>query len=76
MPLLGPGARGWPVPEIPQSACGTLQCAAEPTDLHISNCDGILNFCSNDDVSCCVNREVKAWKLADAMRSRTCTPCP
>eukprot|EP00983_Pelagomonas_calceolata_P038607 1136852-Pelagomonas_calceolata.AAC.1 len=33
---------------------------------------GFLNFCSIDGVSCCVKREVKARKLADAMTSRTC----
>eukprot|EP00983_Pelagomonas_calceolata_P000788 28605-Pelagomonas_calceolata.AAC.8 len=37
-------------------------------------CDGIFNFCSNDGVSCSVDREVKAGKFAAAMWSRTCTP--
>eukprot|EP00983_Pelagomonas_calceolata_P012811 410051-Pelagomonas_calceolata.AAC.1 len=57
-----------------QSTCGPFQLAAEPTDLH--NCNGIFNPCFNDGVSRCVFREVKAWKSADAMWSRTCTPCP
>eukprot|EP00983_Pelagomonas_calceolata_P112176 1159858-Pelagomonas_calceolata.AAC.9 len=53
----------------------TIQPAAEPTDLQISNYNGIFNQFSIKGVSCCVNREVKARKFADAMWSRNCTPC-
>eukprot|EP00983_Pelagomonas_calceolata_P076733 1153550-Pelagomonas_calceolata.AAC.1 len=67
---------GVPISGSSQSTCGQFQHAAEPTDLHNFNCDGIFNLCSNDGVSCCVNREVKARKFANAMWSRTCTPCP
>eukprot|EP00983_Pelagomonas_calceolata_P133411 1161963-Pelagomonas_calceolata.AAC.1 len=34
----------------------------------------IFNLCSINDVSCRVNREVKAQKFADAMRSMSCNP--
>eukprot|EP00983_Pelagomonas_calceolata_P002004 67015-Pelagomonas_calceolata.AAC.1 len=37
---------------------------------------GYFYVCSNNGVSCRVNREVKAQKFADAMRSVSCTPCP
>eukprot|EP00983_Pelagomonas_calceolata_P121797 1160835-Pelagomonas_calceolata.AAC.2 len=59
-----------PNPRTSQSTCAPFQLAAEPTDLHDSNCDVMLNLCSNDGVSCCKDREVKAQTCADAMRSR------
>eukprot|EP00983_Pelagomonas_calceolata_P102374 1158798-Pelagomonas_calceolata.AAC.6 len=62
---------GVPVLGTSQSTCGPFQLAAEPTELHNSNCDGILNLCSIDGVSCFVDRDVKAQKFADAMWSRT-----
>eukprot|EP00983_Pelagomonas_calceolata_P114236 1160073-Pelagomonas_calceolata.AAC.6 len=57
------------------STCGPFQLAGEPTDLHISNCNGRPNSYFIDGVSGCVEREVRARKFADAVRSRTCTPC-
>eukprot|EP00983_Pelagomonas_calceolata_P068323 1149871-Pelagomonas_calceolata.AAC.1 len=39
---------------------GPFQLAAEPTNSHNSNCDGMFNLCSNNGVSCRVIREVKA----------------
>eukprot|EP00983_Pelagomonas_calceolata_P091432 1157543-Pelagomonas_calceolata.AAC.10 len=56
-----------------QCTCGgPFQLATEPGDLHNSNCDGILSLCFIDGVRCCVYREVKARKFADAMWSMTC----
>eukprot|EP00983_Pelagomonas_calceolata_P001216 41830-Pelagomonas_calceolata.AAC.1 len=72
MPLLGPGV---PVPGTLQSTCGPFQLAAGPTDVHASSCDGIFDLWCNDGLSRSVDREVKARKFADAMWSRTCTPC-
>eukprot|EP00983_Pelagomonas_calceolata_P060247 1146288-Pelagomonas_calceolata.AAC.5 len=54
----------------------SILLAPEPMDLHNSSCNGMFNLCSNDGVSCCMDREVKARNFADAMWSRTCTPCP
>eukprot|EP00983_Pelagomonas_calceolata_P064905 1148351-Pelagomonas_calceolata.AAC.1 len=58
------GAGEWPVPGTLHSTCGPFQLAAEPTELHNSNCNGMLNLCFDDGVSCCVSREVKARKFA------------
>eukprot|EP00983_Pelagomonas_calceolata_P099003 1158410-Pelagomonas_calceolata.AAC.7 len=43
-------------------------------DLHNSNYDGVLNLCFDDDVSCCVNREVKARKFAVRCGARLAPP--
>eukprot|EP00983_Pelagomonas_calceolata_P054162 1143597-Pelagomonas_calceolata.AAC.2 len=55
---------------------GLCSQSADLSSLHNFKCDGVFNSCPNDGVSCCVNREVKAQKFADAMRSMSCTPCP
>eukprot|EP00983_Pelagomonas_calceolata_P085394 1156546-Pelagomonas_calceolata.AAC.6 len=67
---------GVPVPGTLQSTCRPFQLADQPMDLHSSNCDEINSSCFISRVSCSVDRGVKAQKFADAMWSRTCTPCP
>eukprot|EP00983_Pelagomonas_calceolata_P001958 65939-Pelagomonas_calceolata.AAC.6 len=69
-----------------QPRFGDLRCSGQslgakiPTVLVLiinnSNCDGIFYLCFNNGVRCRVNREVKAQKFADAMKSMFCTPCP
>eukprot|EP00983_Pelagomonas_calceolata_P068654 1150023-Pelagomonas_calceolata.AAC.1 len=76
MPLLGLGPGDCPFWGLCSRTCGPFQLAAESTDLHNSNCNGIFYLCSNYGVSCCMNREVKARKFAHVMWSRICIPCP
>eukprot|EP00983_Pelagomonas_calceolata_P125673 1161226-Pelagomonas_calceolata.AAC.18 len=68
MPLLGPGSGG-ARSRTSQSTCGPFQLAAEPTDLHNSNYDGIFKSCSINGVSCCMNRALQAATMPSVSQS-------
>eukprot|EP00983_Pelagomonas_calceolata_P104152 1158991-Pelagomonas_calceolata.AAC.3 len=72
MPLLGPGSGGCPFQGLRSPHADHSSLPLNEQALHNSNCDGIFSLCYINGVSSSMNREVKAWKFADAMRSMTC----